>query len=318
MAKGTGNLSNLSKCFSDEPAARQLLESMRWPNGAACPRCGGADPYKLNVKASGKNPARKGLWKCKACRKQFTVTTGTIFESSHIAISKWLLALHLICASKKGMSAHQLHRMLGITYRAAWFVNHRLRHAMADGDVFAKLAGVIEIDETYVGAKRKRGTHRGRPSFGSHKTPVVALVQRGGKVRAFPMPRVTSDNLKAAMQAHLKPEAQIVTDEYPAYKRPASAFASHDQVTHSRGEYVRGKIHTNTVEGFFSLLKRGINGSFHHVSKAHLFRYVDEFTFRHNTRMALGFNDSDRAAMLVLKAEGKRLTYKKGAGASAA
>jgi len=319
MAKAnTGNLSNLAKCFSDENSARQLLESMRWPNGAACPRCGGADPYKLTPKASGKNPARQGLYKCSQCRKQFSSTTGTIFESSHVAISKWLLALHLICASKKGLSAHQLHRMLGVTYRAAWFMNHRLRYAMAEGDVFAKLDGVVEIDETYVGARNKRGTLRGRPVVGGHKTPVVALVQRGGKVRAFPMARITGENIGAAMRHHVAPTSTIMTDELPTYRKPASEFAAHERVIHGKGEYVRGHVHTNTVEGFFSLLKRGITGSFHHVSKAHLFRYVDEFTFRHNTRVKLGYSDSDRAAILVLGAEGKRLTYKKGAGVSAA
>jgi transposase-like protein len=192
MAKGTGNLSILAKEFSSETAARQRLEQMRWPDGVACPRCGGSDPYKLNPKASGKNPARQGLWKCRACRRQFSSTTGTIFESSHIPVSKWLLALHLICASKKGLSAHQLHRMLGVTYRSAWFVNHRLRHAMTSDNGFM-LDGTVEVDETYIGGKRRAGGRNvnGKPSVGrpqpndQTKTPVFALVQRKGRAIAF-------------------------------------------------------------------------------------------------------------------------------------
>jgi transposase-like protein len=311
MASGTGNLTNLAKHFSDENSARTLLEKLRWPGGVCCVTCGGADPYKLTPKASGKNPARQGLYKCKACKKQFTVTTGTVFESSHVPISKWLLAIHLMSASKKGMSAHQMHRMLGVTYRAAWFMNHRLRWAMSTTEgMFTKLSGIIEMDETYVGARHKRGTKRGRPGLGSHKAPVVALIERGGRVRVFPMGRVTAKNLRTALRTHAEPTATLMTDEFPAYQQPGREMARHEKVTHSLGEYVRGTAHTNTVEGFFSLLKRGINGSFHHVSKGHLHRYCTEFEFRHNTRIALGINDGERAAMLVAGAEGKRLTYK--------
>lgn len=329
MATSTGNLSNLAKHFSDEAAARQLLESMRWPNGAACPHCGGADPYKLNVKASGKNKvARQGLYKCRACRKQFTATTGTIFEASHIAISKWLLAIHLICASKKGLSAHQLHRMVGVTYRAAWFMNHRLRHAMSEGDIFAKLSGIVEADETYVGGRRRVGpTNKedrqklavGRPGPKDKKlTPVVALVERRGRAIAFPVQRVNGATLQSEIRKRVHLNAYMMTDDLKSYHGLDMGFAGHGTIKHSAGKYVDGITHTNSVEGFFSLLKRGIVGVFHHVSKGHLHRYCDEFTFRYNTRIALGYNDSDRAAMLVLRAEGKRLTYKKGAGASAA
>jgi transposase-like protein len=320
MAKGTtGNLTNLARHFSDEMAARTLLESLRWPNGVACPRCGGADPYKLAPKASGKNPARQGLYKCRACKKQFSSTTGTIFESSHVPLSKWLLALHLICASKKGMSAHQLHRMLNVTYRAAWFMNHRLRFAMSvDEGMFTKLTGVVEADETYVGARHKRGTKRGRPGIDSHKAPVIALVQRGGKVRAFTLGRVTSNTLRKELRAKVHPSATLMTDEYQVYNKVGKEFAGHEKVHHGSGEYVRGAAHVNSAEGFFSLLKRGINGSFHHVSKGHLHRYVSEFEFRHNTRTALGINDGERAAILVRGAEGKRLTYKMPSGNRAA
>jgi len=307
----TTNLTTLAKvAFSNESAAVELMTRLRWPNGVACPRCGGADPYKITPKAQPGRPARRGLFKCSACKKQFSVTTGSVFEASHVPLSKWLMAIHLMSASKKGMSAHQLHRMLGTTYRAAWFMMHRLRLAMdSNMGVFARLTGVVEVDETYIGAKNKRGTKRGRPGLGSHKTPVLALVQRGGRVRAFPMERVTSANLNAAIKTHMDPNATMMTDDFAAYK--STDHADHQTVNHSSGEYVRGSAHTNTAEGFFSLLKRGINGSFHHVSKGHLHRYVTEFEFRYSNRLALGVNDSQRTEKIILGAEGKRLTYKK-------
>lgn len=188
---------------------------------------------------------------------------------------------------------------------------------MSSGPLGGLLDGVIEADETYVGAKRKRGTKRGRPTAGSHETPVFALVQRGGQVRAFPMSHVTAKNVRAALRANVKPTATLMTDEYRSYDQAGREFARHDRVTHSDGEYVRDSAHTNTVEGFFSLLKRGINGSFHHVSKGHLHRYCDEFAFRHNNRIALGINDGMRAARIVTGAEGKRLTYKQPSGSVA-
>lgn len=329
MASGTTNLSALAKHFSDENSARQLLEHMRWPSGVVCPRCGGDSPYKITPKASGKNPARQGLYKCRACRKQFSSTTGTIFESSHVAVSKWLLAIHLICASKKGLSAHQLHRMLGVTYRAAWFMNHRLRHAMAsEAGVFPMLSGVVEADETYIGGRRRIGpTNKedraklatGRPGPNDKKlTPVVALVERKGRMAMFPVERVDGRTLQDAIRARVSPDTDMITDELHGYGGLVNGFKSHRTIKHSKKQYVSGDVHTNTVEGIFSLLKRGIVGVFHHVSKGHLHRYCDEFTFRYNTRTALGFTDSDRAAALMLSTEGKRLTYKKGRGASAA
>ena len=308
-----GSLLKLAKHFRSEDAAIRHLESLRWPNGAACPHCGGADPYRLTSrgKVQGKRQIRKGLWKCRACRRQFTVKVGTIFEQSHIPVTKWLMALHLLAASKKGMSAHQFHRMLGLNYRSAWFMAHRLRHAMAtDEGIFQKLDGVVEMDETYVGGRHKRGTKKGRPGPDSHKTPVVALVQRGGRVRAFAMPRVTGANLRTALRTHVEPSAVLMTDEFPVYRKPGREFAGHETVKHRDGEYVRGEAHVNTAEGFFSLLKRGIVGSFHHVSKGHLHRYVDEFEFRYNNRIALGIDDDERARRIVLGAEGKRLTFK--------
>jgi transposase-like protein len=310
----TVNLSQLAKHFSDEDAARELLESMRWPNGAACPHCGGTDPYKLTPKATSTKPGRKGLYKCRACRKQFTVTVGTVFEDSRIPISKWLLAIHLIGSSKKGMSAHQIHRMLGISYKAAWFMMHRLRYAMRSGPLSDLMKGTVEIDETYVGARQKRGTKRGRPGPDSHKTPVVALVERKtGRVRAFTLPRVTSENLKEVVFGHVDRSATLMTDDYNGYKPIGEHFAQHGVVVHSKDEYVRGENYTNTVEGFFSLLKRGINGTFHHVSRGHLGRYVDEFAFRYENRKV---NDGERAKLVVTAAEGKRLTYQQPAKAS--
>ncbi len=312
------NLSKLAKYFSDEDAARGLLEEMRWgKDGAVCPHCGGTDPYKLTPKATSKRPGRKGLYKCRACRKQFTVTVGTIFEDSHIPISKWLLALHLLASSKKGISAHQLHRNLGISYKGAWFMAMRLRYAMMNGGPMAGLLqGTVEADETYVGARKKRGAKPGRPGPDSHKTPVFALVERGtGRVRAFPMPRVTVNNLAKAIEEHIKPNATMMTDELPAYKIVAEdACRKHVTVNHSKDEYVRGDAHTNTVEGFFSILKRGVNGVYHHVSRGHLARYCDEFAFRYENRKA---SDGQRTALLVAGAEGKRLTYKQPEGISA-
>jgi transposase-like protein len=304
------NLSKLAKYFSDEDAARALLEDMRWgKDGAVCPHCGGVDPYKLTPKATSKKPGRKGLYKCRTCRKQFTVTVGTIFEDSHIPISKWLLALHLLASSKKGISAHQLHRNLGISYKGAWFMAMRLRHAAAQGPFAELLEGTVEVDETFIGGRRRGIQHRGRPGADSNKTPVVALVERGtGKVRAFPMMRVTADNLGKAIEANMRQNATLMTDEYSLYKQVAEdASMKHVTVNHRKEEYVRGDAYTNTVEGFFSLLKRGVNGVFHHVSRGHLHRYCDEFAFRYENRR---ISDGARAAKLVLAAEGKRLTYK--------
>jgi transposase-like protein len=312
----TLNLAQLAKHFSDEDAARELLEEMRWgKDGAVCPHCGGADPYKLTPRATSKKPGRKGLYKCRACRKQFTVTVGTVFEDSRIPLSKWLLGIHLIASSKKGMSAHQIHRNLGISYKAAWFMMHRLRYAMQPGQPLAELMkGTVEIDEVYIGGK-KRGIKSGRPGPDSNKTPVVALVERGsGRVRAATMPRVTADNLTRMVDAHVAHNATMMTDDYHLYKRVAEATGhKHFTTNHSKHEYVRGNVHSNTVEGFFSLLKRGINGTFHHVSRGHLNRYLDEFSFRYENRKV---SDGARAKMVVAGAAGKRLTYQQPARAS--
>lgn len=300
---------NLTTLPKTEDEARALLEEIRWGKNAehaACPKCGTMQPYRLTPKPGSKT--RPGVWKCRACRKQFTVTVGTIFEASHVPLTKWWLAIHLLASSKKGISAHQIHRNLHVSYQTAWFMAHRLRYAMMQGPMLELFKGVVEMDETYVGARHKRGTRRGRPGPDSHKTPVVALVERGtGRVRAFPMPRVTSDNLKAALSAHASKDAELMTDDYFAYRAVAEGQKRHGVVKHSNKEYVRGADHTNTIEGFFSLLKRGINGVYHHVGRGHLNRYCDEFAFRYENRK---MSDGERAGLLVKGGDGKRLTYK--------
>jgi transposase-like protein len=303
-------LAVIAQRFSDEDKARDYFERLRWPEGPACPHCGSAEVYRLTAKAESVKPGRKGLLKCKYCRKQFTVTVGTIFEASHIPLNKWLMAIYLLCTSKKGMSAHQMHRMLRITYKSAWFMCHRIRYAMEQGPNSALLSGIVEADETYVGGKRRQGEWKASGFKGGpagHMAPVVALVERGGRVRAFPMERVTAENLHAALKENVAPSARIMTDEHPSYLGLDKHFASHETVNHSKKEYVRGDVSTNTIEGFFGLLKRGVNGIYHHVSKKHLHRYVGEFEFRYNGRK---MNDGDRTMLAIAGFEGKRLKYR--------
>lgn len=310
--------SELGAHFADEDKAREYLEFLRWGNaGPVCPRCGGDNPYRLTPKADSKTPGRRGLLKCRACRKQFTVTVGTVFEDSHVKLTKWIQAIYLIGASKKGISAHQLHRMLGVTYRAAWFMAHRLRYAMEAGSLTAPLSGVVEVDEAYVGGKRKGGKGR-KPADGGRKVAVAVLVERGGRVRAMPMQRVDGASMTAAIREHVAAGSTLMTDEtniYPGPKVPSGqrqiAGMTRHMVNHGAGEYVRGEAHTNSAEGFISLLKRGIVGTFHHVGKGHLGRYATEFEFRYNIRH---LSDKDRPVVLVAGAEGKRLTYKQPAG----
>lgn len=308
----TLNLANLAKYFSDEDAAREFLESRRWPNGTVCPHCKATGAYKLTAKEGSKTPVRPGVYKCKACRKQFTVKVGTIFEDSHIPLSKWLLAIHLLSASKKGHSAHQIHRMLGVTYKSAWFMMHRIRYAMAQEPMASKLSGIVEVDETYVGGKAKNmhASERakkiqGRGAVG--KAPVVTLVEREGRVKTMYMEDVTSKNLKTALQDCIVPTAQIMTDESPSYGFAGDEFAGHDSVNHKRGEYVRGDAHVNTSESVHALLKRGLTGTYHHVSKFHLHRYLSEFDFRFNLRKV---EDGKRTLELIKGFEGKRLMYR--------
>lgn len=289
--------------FSDAVKAAEYLEAIRWANGVVCPKCGESEriPYRLGGKAA----ARRVL-KCRACRKQFTVTVGTIFESSHVPLNKWLAAFYLLCSSKKGMSAHQLHRMLGVSYKTAWFMFHRIREAMTDPAFSAALSGVVEVDETYVGGKRK-GTKGGRPP-GSDKTkvPVVALVERGGRVKSQHVANVAARELGGVVRQHVEKTSRLMTDEWRSYGPVGREYADHGVVKHNVGEYVRGDNYTNTVEGFFSILKRGVNGTYHHVSRAHLHRYLNEFDFRYNGRH---LSDAERTVRALEGAEGKRLRY---------
>lgn len=284
------------KHLNDEMAAYEYLSKLRWPDGPRCIHCGADKVATLNVKS-----AKRVVLKCRKCRKQFSATVGTIFQGSHIPLSKWFMAIQLMCSSKKGMSAHQLHRMLAITYKSAWFMAHRIRHAMKQTPFGDKLGGIVEADETYIGGK-SHGT--GRPPV---KTPVFALVERGGRVRSFPMPFVTANNLRRSIQEHIDASATLMTDEHPGYTKVGRDFADHQTVNHSQKEYVRDSASTNTVEGYFSLLKRGLTGTYHHVSPRHLHCYLDEFNFRYNARSA---NDAVRNLSALKAIEGKRLQYK--------
>ena len=304
------NLIDLMERFSTPEKARAYLESKRWPDGPVCPHCGlVGEAYELKPKAGAKTHVRKGVYKCKDCRKQFTVTVGTIFEGSHIPLHKWVIAFHLLSASKKGMSSHQLHRMLGITYKCAWHMTHRIRYAMQEPPMQEKLTGTVEVDECYVGGK-ERGIGRG-VSLKSKKQAVVALVQRGGKVRTFPVERVTLENVGPLLKQHIAKSANLDTDESMIYKNIKPWFPRHRTVNHSKEEYVRYEptrtVTTNTVEGFFSLVKRSVYGTYHHWSKDHMHRYLAEIEFRYNRRYD---DDGERMIAAIEATGGKRLTYK--------
>lgn len=288
--------------MKDEQQAFELFLSLRWPEGPICPFCQQSKVYRLIRKGRTADAPVRRLLKCASCRKQFSSTVGTIFEDSHLPLTTWMHALYLICSSKKGISTHQLHRTLGITYKTAWFMAHRIRHAMKQLGT-DKLMGIVEVDETYVGGKRgqlRRGSRK-------HKTPVVSLVEREGRVRSLILPTVNATNLKQMIREHVDSSARLMTDQFQAYHGLASEFASHDTVNHYDKEYVRGEAHTNTVEGYFSLLKRGITGTFHHVSRQHLHRYLSEFDFRYNGRK---MDDMQRYLAALKATEGKRLQYK--------
>ncbi len=298
--------------FANEGAARVWLERHLWPNGPVCPHCGVVDGATF-IEGE-KHAHRDGLYMCNACRKQFTVTVGTIFERSHVPLNKWLQATFLMCASKKGMSAHQMHRMLSVTYKTAWFMCHRIREAMAEGKLLSPLGGqnkVVEVDETYVGGKAKN-----RKNYVPPKSPVLSLVERDGKVRSRHIANVNGANLRDAMVTQIDKASYLMTDEAPAYVGIGKKFSGHGTVNHSAEEYVRAYFwHTNTVEGYFSILKRGIMGTYHHVSEQHLHRYLAEFDFRYNERSALRVEDRERTAKALQGIVGKRLTYRRTRGA---
>jgi transposase-like protein len=248
-----------------------------------------------------------GVMKCYDCRKPFTVRVGTIFEDSHVPLHIWLQAIALVAASKKGISANQLHRVLGVTLKTAWFMGHRIRLAMENNPsgLMGEGGGVVEADETYVGRKWRSEVRAGA----GHKHVVFSLVQRGGEARSVHITARTFEGIKAQLKKHVSPEAVLMTDDARMYRKIAKQFADHKVVNHSAGEYVRGDAHTNTIEGFFSIFKRGIVGIYQHVSAEHLHRYLSEFDFRYNNRIALEINDQQRADKLLEGIVGKRLTY---------
>ena len=306
------NLISLAQKYSNDDTAREKLESMRWPHGAICPHCkndGSIKPnWKITPKPTSKTPARKGLYKCAACRKMFSVTVGTIFESSHIKIGKWLMAVFILCSSKKSISANQMSRMLGVQYKTAWFMLHRLRHGMSPKlPLEKKLTGEVEVDETFVGGK---GEFKSRYQ---RQTPVVALIERNGSMEARVVSNVTQHNLGKILNECVSKEAVVHTDEHGAYRNPLKQWKAHSTVVHSRKEYSRrnpdGTVSgINSCESFFSLLKRGVYGSWHHVSKEHLPKYANEFSFRWNTRFQ---TDGERMETAIGMVDGKRLMYRK-------
>ncbi len=288
--------------FHDEAKAREWLEAQVWPDGPTCPHCGSCEPTALKGKAH-----RPGLYQCNDCRQQFTVTVGTLFERSKIPLSKWLMATYLLSASKKGMSTRQLSRMLGVSVKSSWFMMHRIREAMRESKPGA-LGGsnkVVEADETYIGGKAKNRAFAPPPK----KEPVVALVERDGSVRSFHVEAVNARTLRPILVTQIDRASYLMTDESNVYTKTGREFSGHGTVNHSIKEYVRGKFyHSNTVENYFSILKRGINGNYQWVSAKHLKRYLGEFDFRYNTRH---ISDFERAAIAAKGIQGKRLTYRR-------
>jgi transposase-like protein len=301
-------LDEIQSRFATAEAARQYLEEIRWPDGVVCPHCKNADQKRIwEIKASVTAKIRAGLRQCGECKKQFTVTVGTIFEDSHIPLRKWLVAWYLLCSSKKGISSLQIQRMLGLgSYRTALFMMHRIRFALKQPSFTGMLKGVVEVDECYIGGKRTKVG----PGYKKNKTAVVSLVERGGTKRSFVMERITGPNLKNAIMEHVQDGSIVCTDDYFGY-RPMPRIFTHKPVKHSAEEYARKEgdftAHTNTVESSFSLLKRGIVGTFHAVSKKHLPLYLAEFDHRFNHRKV---TDGERTVSALKMAEGKRLTLK--------
>lgn len=290
--------------FHDEAKALAHIEASRWPDGEpSCPHCGSTRVRRM------KGKTQAGMFLCNDCRDKFTVRTGTIMERSHVPLHKWLLATHLMAASKKGMSAKQMERMLGVTYKTAWFLCHRIREAMDGAAGDGPLGGpnaVVEADETFVGGKQKnRATRAVKP-----KKPVVALVEREGHVRSFHVANVNAKTLRPLTVTNVDRASHLMTDESMVYTRVGREFAGHTSVIHSQNEYVRmgGFAHSNTAENFFSIFKRGLIGTYHHMSEAHLGRYCREFDLRYNTRT---MTDAERSAVILKGMEGKRLTYRR-------
>lgn len=291
-----------------EDEAREILENLRWPKGLTCPHCGSKKITRLQSKTE--STTRDGVIQCNECRGQFSVTTDTIMHGSHITLRQWVQAFYSMCSHKKGVSALQLQRNLGLgSYRSAWHLTHRIRLAMKEDPLASKLKGIVEVDETYIGGKPRKGDNkehkRGR---GTSKIPVVALVERKGKVISKPIEKVNAKTLKGAIKENVNKDSTIMTDEWKSYKGIGKDFkGGHGIVNHGMGEYVKDDVYTNTAESYFALLKRGVHGTFHHISKEHLSRYCDEFSFRWNHRKV---TDGERTTQAIKGIEGKRLAYR--------
>jgi transposase-like protein len=302
----SANLQN--PIFTDEAKAREWLEARIWPNGPTCPHCGNADQARITAMHGAVH--RAGLYQCNECREQFTVTINTVFERSKIPLTKWLAALFLLSSSKKGMSTHQMHRMLGVSYKSTWFMTHRLREAMRAGDLrpMGGPGSIVEADETFIGRKESSIKRRGH----GHKNAVLSLVDRNsGQVRSFHVDGTSATDIVPIIKANVAKETAMMTDEGGHYFTLGDHFASHESVSHKADEYVRGDVHTNTVENFYSVFKRGMKGVYQHCGEKHLHRYVAEFDFRYSNRVALGTNDMERAEKLARGIVGKRLTYRR-------
>jgi transposase-like protein len=301
--------------FHDEAAAFEALESILWPNGPTCPHCGATDRINRlanqRSKPSKKHPEgieRHGLWKCYHCRQQFTVRKGTVFEASHLKLHQWFQCAYLICSSKKGVSSNQLARTLGVTVKTAWFASHRIREAMKDTDTGPLGGGMkaVEADETFIG--NKKGWKRSRGV--GHKMAVMSLVERGGPVRSTVLDSVTRTDVERIIRKNVKRDSRLMTDTAPYYKRSNLGTDEHEMVNHYANEYVRGDAYTNTLEGYFSIFKRGMKGVYQHCAEHHLHRYLAEFDFRYNNRIALGVGDMVRTTRALTGARGRRLTYR--------
>lgn len=307
--------------FTDEEAAREHMEAMMWPAGRVCPHCGSVEN---STELKGKS-TRPGVYKCRDCAKPFTVTVGTVYERSKIPLNKWLLATHLMVSSKKGISAHQLWRLLGFgSYRTAWFMAHRIREGMTQSGMLPPMGGpgsIVEVDETYFGeteeakAERKKGQRRKHSRHANRA--VVALIERGASARVFHVEAAKKEILAKLITENVHPASRLHTDESNLYTGADAHVAKHETVKHSSREYARDDVNTNSAEGFFGVFKRGMKGVYQHCGEQHLKRYVVEFEFRHNTRTKLGFTDGERAALAVKGAAGKRLTLRKPQGQAA-
>ena len=294
--------------FTDEIAARNALEAVVWPDGPVCPHCGNADVSKIAKLTT--ESVRPGLRYCDECKGQFTATVGTVFERSKIPLTKWWFAMHLIGSSKKGISSHQLHRMLGISYKSTWFMMHRIREAMRAGDLppMGGPGSIVEVDETFIG--RVKGVPK-QKSGSAHKNVVLTLVERGSSARSFHIDSTRRADVEGIMRANIRKEFKLMTDEARHYKAIGREFSSHESVNHHEEEYGRGIVHTNTVENFYSVFKRGMKGVYQHCSEKHLHRYVAEFDFRYSNRSAIGVEDAERVRKIAAGIIGKRLTYRR-------